>query len=166
METHSETPAKPRGGLGATGTAGTAPPPAHCHQPLVTSTLQPPRAGLVAVPPLPAATAVTERTGTPARLGFPEGREEKTKEGGILGGDGAAGSEELAGMEGGAPAAGTEGTGGDRGGSEGGPSAWSWELPARLDSRSSSQPRGFGKPRWFFFSGHSPKRELQRLVLL
>lgn len=49
----------------------------------------------------------------------------------------------------GAPAAGTEGTGGDRrdgGGGVGGPSAWSWELPARLDSHSSSQPRGFGKP--------------------
>lgn len=64
----------------------------------------------------------------------------------FLGGDGAAGSEELAGMEGGALAAGTEGTGGDRGDGVGGPSTWSWELPARLDSRSSSQPRGFGKP--------------------
>lgn len=50
---------------------------------------------------------------------------------------------------GGAPAAGTEGTGGDRrdgGGGVGGPSAWSWELPARLDSHSSSQPRGLANP--------------------
>lgn len=46
--------------------------------------------------------------------------------------------------------------GGDRRGQEGmeeggvgGPSAWSWELPARLDSHSLSQPRGFGKPHFF-----------------
>lgn len=49
------------------------------HQHLVTSTLQPPQAGLVAMPPLSEVTAVTEHTGSPARLGFPEGLGRKDK---------------------------------------------------------------------------------------
>lgn len=91
----------------------------------------------------------------------------------FLGEDGAAGSEGrgagsqgVAGMEGGS--AGSR-DGGDRRGQRGmeeggvgGPSAWSWELPARLDSHSLSPPRGFGKPH--FFPGR--EMELQRLVLL
>lgn len=78
----------------------------------------------------------------------------------FLGEDGAAGSEGrgagsqgVAGMEGGS--AGSR-DGGDRRGQRGmeeggvgGPSAWSWELPARLDSHSLSPPRGFGKPHFF-----------------
>lgn len=75
----------------------------------------------------------------------------------FLGEDGAAGSEGrgagsqgVAGMEGGESW--QQGRGGQEGmeeGGVGGPSAWSWELPARLDSHSLCQPRGFGKPHFF-----------------
>lgn len=116
----------------------------------------------------------TERTGTPARLGFPEGRKKRQRREVILGGDGAAGSEGVAARgdrDGGEEGErrqqgqrGQEGTEGMEEGGVGGPSAWSRELPARLDSHSLAQPQGFGKPH--VFQDTPPKRELQHLVVL